>query len=50
VIAFETKIGVERPLEEVFSYVSDPGNFPSWNSAVREVWPISGGSNGLGST
>ena len=49
-IAFETSIGVERPLEEVFAYVSDPGNFPSWNSAVRDVRPTSAGSNGPGST
>jgi uncharacterized protein YndB with AHSA1/START domain len=50
VIAFETSIAVERPLEEVFAYVSDPGNFPSWNSAVRDVRPTSAGSNGPGST
>jgi uncharacterized membrane protein len=50
VIAFETSIGVDRPLEEVFAYVSDPGNFPSWNSAVRDVRSTSAGSKGPGST
>ena len=50
-IAFQTSIEIERPIEEVFAYVSDPGNFPSWNSAVRDVRPISGGgANGTGST
>jgi uncharacterized protein YndB with AHSA1/START domain len=48
-IAFETSIAIERPIEEVFAYVSDPGNFPSWNSAVREV-RTSAGANGTGST
>jgi hypothetical protein len=33
-----------------FAYVSDLGNFPSWNSAVREVRPTSSGASGPGST
>ena len=49
-IAFQTSIGIERPLEEVFAYIADPGNFPSWNSAVREVRPTSAASNSPGST
>ncbi len=48
-IAFQTSIAIERPIEEVFAHVSDPGNFPSWNSAVREV-RTSAGANGTGST
>ena len=27
-IVFQTRVGIERPIEEVFAYVSDPGNFP----------------------
>jgi uncharacterized protein YndB with AHSA1/START domain len=50
VIAFQTQVGIDRPVEEVFAYVSDPRNFPSWNSAVREVRLISGAANGRGST
>ena len=49
-IAFETHVGIDRAVEEVFAYVSDPRNFPSWNSAVRDVRPTSAGSNGAGST
>jgi uncharacterized protein YndB with AHSA1/START domain len=49
-IAFQTSIGIERPIEEVFAYVSDPGNFPSWNSAVEDVRPTSAGAKGTGST
>ena len=40
-ITFQTGIDIERPIEEVFAYVSDPGGFPSWNSAVQRVRPTS---------
>ena len=36
-IAFETEVRIERPIEDVFAYVSNPGNFPQWNSAVSAV-------------
>ena len=49
-IAFQTAIGIKRPLGEVFAYVSDPGNFPSWNSAVQDVRPTSAAANNAGST
>jgi uncharacterized protein YndB with AHSA1/START domain len=45
-IAFQTSIDIERPIEEVFAYVADPGNFASWNSAVRDVRPTSALANG----
>ena len=48
-IAFQTSITIERPIDEVFAYVADPGNFPSWNSAVQIVRPTSP-SGGVGST
>lgn len=34
---FETSVRIERPAGEVFDYVSDPVNFPHWNSAVQSV-------------
>jgi uncharacterized protein YndB with AHSA1/START domain len=37
VITFETDVRIERPIEEVYAYVSDPLNFPRWNSAVQGV-------------
>jgi uncharacterized membrane protein len=37
VIAFETDVRIDRAIEDVFSYVSDPLNLPRWNSAVRSV-------------
>jgi ligand-binding SRPBCC domain-containing protein len=40
-IAFETSVRIERPTEVVFDYVSDPGTFPRWNSAVQAVRALS---------
>jgi carbon monoxide dehydrogenase subunit G len=50
VITFETGVRVERPIEEVFAFVSDPLSFPRWNSAVQTVQRTSGESGGPGST
>jgi uncharacterized protein YndB with AHSA1/START domain len=50
VIAFETEVGIDRPVEDVFAFVSDPLNFPRWNSAVRAVRKTSAGDNGGAST
>jgi uncharacterized protein YndB with AHSA1/START domain len=50
VIAFATDVRIDRPIEEVFAYVSDPLNFPRWNSAVQAVRKTSAGENGLAST
>lgn len=41
-IAFETSVHIKRPMEAVFDYVSDPGTFPRWNSAVRSVRALPG--------
>jgi ligand-binding SRPBCC domain-containing protein len=41
-IGFETSVRVERPVEEVFAFVSDPTRFPRWNSAVKTVQRVSG--------
>jgi ligand-binding SRPBCC domain-containing protein len=49
-ITFQTSIAVDRPLEAVFAYVSEPVNFPSWNSAVQIVRPATPGAGGVGST
>ncbi len=49
-IAFETSIHIDRPVDEVFRYVSDPLNLPHWNSAVEEVRRTSAGSTDVGST
>jgi uncharacterized protein YndB with AHSA1/START domain len=50
VITFETKARIELPIDDVFAYVSDPLNFPRWNSAVEAVRKTSAGENGVAST
>jgi uncharacterized protein YndB with AHSA1/START domain len=49
-ISFETSVHIDRPIEEVFAYVSDPCNFPHWNSAVHTVRKTSPGTTDIGST
>jgi carbon monoxide dehydrogenase subunit G len=34
---FETSVRIRRTMQEVFDYVADPVNLPSWNSAVQTV-------------
>jgi ligand-binding SRPBCC domain-containing protein len=50
VISFEASVRIERPIEEVFAFVSDPTQFPRWNSAVEAVHGAPGAGGGLGST
>ena len=47
---FQTTARIARPIDEVFAFVSDPGNFPQWNSAVQAVHKTSEGERGVGST
>ena len=49
-IAFETGVRVERPVEDVFAFVSAPPSFPRWNSAVQAVRNTSGEAGEVGST
>jgi uncharacterized protein YndB with AHSA1/START domain len=48
-IAFQTSIAIQRPIAEVFAYVSDPRNLADWNSAVTAVRPTARRSGGVGS-
>ena len=32
---FTTSVRIERPAADVFDYVSNPINFPHWNSSGR---------------
>jgi uncharacterized protein YndB with AHSA1/START domain len=49
-ISFETSVRIERPVEEVFTFVSDPIQFPLWNSAVQAVLSTSRETREPGST
>jgi uncharacterized protein YndB with AHSA1/START domain len=44
-IAFQTEVRINRPIEEVFSFVSDPLEFPRWNSAVQAVRKTTAGEH-----
>jgi uncharacterized protein YndB with AHSA1/START domain len=37
VIRVEESVEINRPVEEVFSYTSNPQNFPQWAATVKEV-------------
>jgi uncharacterized protein YndB with AHSA1/START domain len=50
VIDFQTSIVIERPIETVFGYVSDPCSLPRWNSAVQVVRATTPGASRVGST
>jgi hypothetical protein len=49
-IVFETLVRIERPVGEVFAYLSEPLNFSHWNSAVHDVRKLSTDESGEGST
>jgi hypothetical protein len=46
-ITFETSTRISRPIEDVFAFVSEPRNFPRWNSAVQAVRKTSAGDSGV---
>jgi Polyketide cyclase / dehydrase and lipid transport len=50
VIAFDTSVRIGRPIDDVFTFVSDPLRFPRWNSAVQTVQITSGANGQPGST
>jgi hypothetical protein len=49
-IEIETRMRIERPIEDVFDYMADPRNFPRWNSAVRSVIETAVTEDGAGAT
>ena len=49
-VKFETSVRIDRPVDQVFDYVSDPINLSQWNSAVQSVRQTSPGSDGVGAT
>jgi carbon monoxide dehydrogenase subunit G len=48
-IQFELSTLINRPLETVSSFVSNPLNVPRWQPAMREIKPLSPGPVGPGS-
>jgi uncharacterized membrane protein len=48
-ITFELGILIDRPVEEVFAFISNPMNLPKWQSMVAKVEPASSDPVGGGS-
>ena len=46
----ENVIRIERPREEVFAFLADLENLPSWNPAIEATWKTSPSSVGVGTT
>jgi hypothetical protein len=49
-ISVESDAVIERPVDEVFDFVSDQTNEPKWHTDILDIRPASGSSPGLGST
>ena len=49
-VEFENKIQIHRPIQEVFSFLSDFENIPKWNYYVLSARKISGDFPGIGTT
>jgi uncharacterized membrane protein len=47
-IDFEISILIDRPIHEVFNYISNPLNLVGWQSMVKEVRPVTAGPVAVG--
>lgn len=47
--SFENRVRVRRPIDEVFRFVADLTNLPSWNYYVTKVSKATPGTTGVGS-
>jgi uncharacterized membrane protein len=50
VLEFENTITIDRPIDEVFEFLSDFENIPKWNYYVLAVRKLSEGPTGTGTT
>lgn len=49
-LEFESAISIDRPVDEVFAFLSDFENIPKWNYYVLEVRQVSENPIGVGTT
>ena len=49
-LEFENTIRIDRPIDEVFAFLSDFENIPKWNYYVLEVRQLSESPRGIGTT
>jgi uncharacterized membrane protein len=50
VLEFENTIRIDRPVNEVFAFLSDFENIPKWNYYILEVRKLSDNPSGVGTT
>jgi uncharacterized membrane protein len=50
VLEFENTIPIDRPIDEIFAFLSDFENIPKWNYYVLEVRQLSESPIGIGTT
>jgi len=50
VLEFENTIAIERPIDELFAFLSDFENIPKWNYYALEVRQLSESPIGIGTT
>jgi uncharacterized protein YndB with AHSA1/START domain len=48
VATFENTVMIQRPIEDVFGFLSDFENAPKWNYAIVETRKVSEGAVGVG--
>ena len=49
-LKIDYSVVIDRPLEEVFAYVTDIEKMPVWSSEVEKAWKTSEGPMGKGTT
>jgi uncharacterized membrane protein len=47
---YENSVTIDRPVQEVFEYITNLENSPTWQSVVLEAHETSSGPTGVGST
>ncbi|MCX6066963.1 MAG: SRPBCC family protein [Chloroflexi bacterium] len=48
-ITFDLSTLVDRPMPEIFSFLSNPLNLPKWQTMVAAIEPVAPGAVGVGS-
>ena len=49
-IDLEMNVLIDRPIHDVFAFVSMPTNLPQWQAGIKEVKQTSSGAVGVGAT
>ena len=49
-VKFEIQVTVDRPVEDVFKYVTDVSKLPDWQSTLSEIRTASNGPLAIGAT